>query len=405
MMRSCCSLIVCLFATFSLALAAGQDTVPFSGGATNYVSTVSSAQKWTDTNVDLVAGQVISFAALPVRGNCSPQGTESKQQGNLLLTGAAPGALIGRIGTGAPFLVGDKNETKVAQSGRLYLAMNAGDSPTCDGELSVKLGVTTAPTQTKDIKSKLAAAAQTWLGGQFGTGSAAGSTSSGIASSAPGSGANSVASAATAVSLTVSQTLDAQLGKDLGSVPRRVLDEFKNQGDMVNFAVVGSLEQLQKALTAASWHVADQTKESAIANAILTTYGKQDYVQMPMSTLYLYGRPQDFGYEQAEAYSVVASRHHFRIWKAPFTYNGQTIWVGAGTHDIGFERDQRNGKVTHKIDPAVDAERDHIGTTLQKAGSIKSMAYYLPSDPVQDARNATGGSYHSDGRLLVMFLK
>jgi hypothetical protein len=102
---------------------------------------------------------------------------------------------------------------------------------------------------------------------------------------------------------------------------------------------------------------------------------------------------------------MVASRHHFRIWKAPFTWNGQPVWVGAGTHDIGFEKDQRNGKVTHKIDPAVDGERENIGESLQKAEKVKSLTYYLPPKPVQMAKNATGGTYHSDGRLLVVFLK
>ena len=33
-----------------------------------------------------------------------------------------------------------------------------------------------------------------------------------------------------------------------------------------------------------------------------------------------------------------------------------------------------------------------------------AMTYYLPSNPVQDAKNASGGSYHSDGRMLVVFL-
>jgi hypothetical protein len=126
---------------------------------------------------------------------------------------------------------------------------------------------------------------------------------------------------------------------------------------------------------------------------------------MPMSRLYLFDRGQDFGYEEAEAYSVVASRHHFRLWKAPFSYNGQTVWVGAGTHDIGFEKDVRNGKITHKIDPVVDGERDNIGQTLQQAGKAKSLNYYLPPDPVQDAKNATGGEYHSDGRILLVFLQ
>jgi hypothetical protein len=118
----------------------------------------------------------------------------------------------------------------------------------------------------------------------------------------------------------------------------------------------------------------------------------------------LFGRYQDYGYEQAEPIAMVASRHHFRLWKAAFTFNGQPVWVGAGTHDIGFERDQRNGKVTHKIDPAVDGERQNIADSFHKSGKAKSMTYYLPPSPVQDARNATGGGYHSDGRILVVFL-
>jgi len=81
------------------------------------------------------------------------------------------------------------------------------------------------------------------------------------------------------------------------------------------------------------------------------------------------------------------------------------VWVGAGTHDIGFEKDQRNGKVTHKIDPAVDGERNNIGDSLEQAGRVKVMHYFTPSDPVQESKNATGGGFHSDGRVLVIFLQ
>ena len=126
---------------------------------------------------------------------------------------------------------------------------------------------------------------------------------------------------------------------------------------------------------------------------------------MPMSQLYLFGRKQDFGYEMAEPIAMVASRHHFRIWKAPFTWKGQDVWVGAGTHDIGFAKDKRNNSVTHKIDPAVDGERDNIGASLQKANKAKQLTYYLPANAVQEAKNATGDGYHSDGRLLVVFLQ
>jgi hypothetical protein len=198
--------------------------------------------------------------------------------------------------------------------------------------------------------------------------------------------------------------LDADLRKNLDGVPRRIHDAKGNMGDMINFVIVGSQDKVQAALSGADWHVADLDSKEAGLKAIMNTYGKKDYLEMPMSHLYLWDRMQDFGYEQAQAFSVVATRHHFRIWKAPFTYNNETVWVGAATHDTGFEKDVRTGKLTHKIDPNVDDERENLATGIQKSGKTKSMTYYLPPNPVQDAKNASGGSYHSDGRLLVVFL-
>jgi hypothetical protein len=174
---------------------------------------------------------------------------------------------------------------------------------------------------------------------------------------------------------------------------------------MVNFVVVGNQESMQAAFDAANWHVADVDSKEAGLKAVLDTYQKKEYLQMPMSHLYLFDRMQDFGYEQAQAFAVVASRHHFRVWKAPFTWNDQVVWVGAATHDIGFEKDIRTGKLTHKIDPDVDSERANLADGLDKSGKAKTLTYYLPPNPVQDAKNASGGGYHSDGRLLVVFLK
>jgi len=261
---------------------------------------------------------------------------------------------------------------------------------------------TAASAHAPSMRDKLMSAAQIWMSGQTGANP----------SSAPGSAATQgtgTAAASTAAALPVVKAsdvaLDADLRKAIDAAPRRINDKFNNLGDMVNFVIVGSQEQLQSALEAATWNVADKDSKESALKAVLQTYQKKDYLTMPMSQLYLYGRIQDFGYEMAEPFAVVASRHHFRIWKAPFTWNGQTVWVGAGTHDIGFEKDQRNGSVTHKIDPAVDGERDNIGASLQKADKLKTATYYLPPDPVQTSKNATGGGYHSDGRILVMILK
>jgi hypothetical protein len=371
---------------------------------------ISTKPAWTDTGLDLIAGEVIQISA--GTSSCSPQASTSGAREILPLPSAPVGALVARLHSqGAdPILVELKKEIKIEEPGHLFLGVNGTG---CAASFSVDVHVvppgadaeTAAP--PKDLKSKLASAAQIWLQGQFGD-SAAPSGANPTTAISEGSGPpiSSSATASSSAALSVPATpLDPQLQKQIDSLPRRVNDELKNQGDMVNFVVIGSQEQVQAALTAGKWFVADTDNNQAAANAVLQTIAKKDYLQMPMSKLMLFGRYQDFGYEQAEPIAMVASRHHFRLWKAPFTWNGQPVWVGAGTHDIGFERDQRNGSITHKIDPSVDGERENIAESFHKSAKAKSMTYYVPPDPVQDARNATGGSYHSDGKILVVFLQ
>ena len=388
--------------------------------------TISTTQPWTDTGLELHPGDVLELSASTAppsaaavaaqpSSSCDGNSASANSSNDLQLQSAPLGALIAKLHSqgGEPFFVGEKKEVKIEEQSHLFLGVNAGKPPVCQRAIAVKVHLVSATTgQTtvppKDIKSKLATAAQTWIAGQFGTGNAASGTPA--ANEASTGGASSTAS--TTAPATVSKplnistaALDPKLRDAIDHLPRRVNDQLKNLGDMVNFVMIGSQKDVQNALQAANWFVADTSNTGAVTKAILMTYEKKDYLQMPMSQLYLFGRVQDFGYEQAEPYSVVASRHHFRLWKAPYQVDGQDVWVGAGTHDVGFEKDQRNGNVTHKIDPAVDGERDHIAASMEKTGLVKTLSYYLPPDPVQQAKNATGGGYRSDGRILVLWIK
>jgi hypothetical protein len=419
--------------------------------AQDYKFTISTSQPWTDTGVDLHSGDAVAITATAGAGGCDPAGVAMGASAqNLPLSTALAGALIARLREGgSPTLVGDSQHLRVPQDGHLFLGVNASAAPPCQGSYLVKVHITpqdgtqtqsgnaepaaaeslvgssakpsstaqastntTSPGGEKevtDIKGALTTAAQTWLSGQFGKGTPASGQPTSSAATSGGttgtSGGSAGATAAIPALKLANSPLDAPLREHIDSLPRRVNDQFQHQGDMVNFVIIGSLQKVQDALTAADWHIADKDVKESVLKAALETYEKKAYLTMPMSQLYLFGRVQDYGYEQAEPYAVVASRHHFRIWKAPFQWNGQDVWAGAGTHDVGFEKDQRNGSVTHKIDPAVDGERDNIGGTLQKTDKVKSLTYYLPPDPVQDARNATGGGYHSDGRILVIQLQ
>jgi hypothetical protein len=411
---------ITFFALIALLLAVPTSAQTIAAPTDKTVE-VTPSQKWADTGIDLHPGDLVQVSATTTGSGdqpCDPQGVMGlANAGKVPLDSALPGALLAKLQekSTTPVFLGAQRQLKITEAGRLYLGTNLEGSASCSGKYSVKIHVAPgAANQAATIQSKLASAAQIWMSGQFGgsktpTGAV---QNPGIVSDAnpsssvtPTSGTASTSPPPTPNPAVSRAPLDGELEKALQALPRRVNDEFKNLGDLVNFVLIGSEKQVQDALAAANWHVADTSTPGAVAKAILMATQKQDYLQMPMSQLYLFGRVQDFGYEQAEPYAMVASRHHFRIWKSTATYNGQPVWAGAGTHDIGFEKDQRNGKVTHKIDPAVDGERDHIGESLQQAGQVKMMTYFTPSDLVQESKNATGGGFHSDGRVLVIFLQ
>ena len=401
--------IVPIVLIFSLAALAQDNSQP-----SKHSLTIGGSQIWTDTGIDVAAGETLTFGSETKPGsdaNCSPEGfTNTAGDYSRIPLGSAPvGALIAKSSEKAdPILVGKGTTFKVDSAGHLFLGVNENAQSNCT--FLVKVNVAHAQNSTAqaesgraNMKGQLSSAAKVWLQGQFGKSSQANSTE---ASNAVSSNATAGVTAASSSGLKIpTVVLDAELRKHIDDLPRRVHDHLGNPGDMVNFVIVGSQERAQAALDAADWHLADVDSKEAGLKAIMNTYQKKDYLEMPISHLYLFDRMQDFGYEQAQAFSVVASRHHFRMWKTPFTRNGETVFVGAGTHDIGFERDVRSGHLTHKIDPEVDEERENIAQSLQKSGKVKNMTYYLPANPVQDAKNASGGGYHSDGRLLVVFLE
>ena len=187
-------------------------------------------------------------------------------------------------------------------------------------------------------------------------------------------------------------------------IPRRIGDKEGNPGDMVNFLIIGNEDEMKKVFTTAGWVKVDADVKATVLAGALASFSKESYLTMPMSPLYLFDRPQDYGWAHAEPITVVASRNHLRVWKAPFTVDGHTLWVGAATHDIGFEKDQRNNGLTHKIDPDIDLERDYVEKTLSSTGLVAEVTHFLPKNPMQQAKTATGGSFHSNGQVLVLKL-
>jgi hypothetical protein len=333
--------------------------------------TLKGDAHWTDTNIDLQPGEhaVISTTGSMRYADAKEEnGPEGMARGfkdllrQLPFNGAGRGALIGRIGdadTAETFLIGAQRDVLAPVSGRLAIGLNQGKNDSADGAYSVHLEVYAAD-------------------------ASAGGTPRVIAqqvTSLPG----------------IDNVLFAK-------IPRRISDKDGNPGDMVNFLILGNETGMQRVFANAGWVKVDADVKDTVLHGIIGSLSKESYLTMPMSQLYLFGRSQDYGWAHAEPISVVASRNHLRVWKAPFQVNGATVWVGAATHDVGFERDQRNNGITHKIDPNIDAERDYVEKTLASTGLVAQLTHFLPQNPMQEAKTATGGSFHSNGQVLIMKL-
>jgi hypothetical protein len=349
----------------------------------SYKIQVPANKVWVDTNIDLRGGAKLRFTAT---GQVTyPPGDKSSYESKTHTVGtfgpdglprgfadllhayavgnAGHGALIGRIGSpdyAQAFAVGASNELDVPVAGRLFLGLNQSekDAATATGSFAVTVEVL-----------------------EEGTGDAG-------AMGGP------------------AETRITAITPDLlAKIPRRVSDPAQNPGDMVNILIVGTQDQVLQAFTTAGWARVDKDVRGAAMNAIIDSLEKKDYLTMPMSVLYLFDRPQDYGFAHAEPLRVAMSRNHLRIWKSPYEVEGRPLWCVAATHDIGFERDQRNNGVTHKIDPAVDQEREYVNGTLSATGLVVQRGHVTPADPLTVAKTATGGEFHSDGRILVLVLK
>ena len=332
--------------------------------------TLKGDSDWIDTGIDVASGEhVVATAKGTMRyANAKEDnGPDGLPRGfkDLLrilpFNAAGRGALIGRVGdaeVAQPFLLGAFHDVAIPVGGRLSITINQSKSDTGDGSYNVRIEI--------------------------------------IATDK-----NSSATFTVAKSVTALPGVDDSLFE---KIPRRIADKAGNPGDMVNFLILGSETAMQNVFTAAGWVKVDSDVQNTILHGLVSSLAKESYLTMPMSQLYLFGRSQDYGWAHAEPIDVVRSRNHLRLWKAAFTVNSETLWVGAATHDIGFERDERNNGLTHKIDPDIDLERDYVEKTLCGTGLVTQVFHFLPRNPMQGANTATGGSFHSNGQVLILKL-
>ena len=193
----------------------------------------------------------------------------------------------------------------------------------------------------------------------------------------------------------------SELDEMMEYLPPRVFSGEGRVGDMLNLIFVAQQEDLQEAFARAGWVKTDKWKPIFVWH--LMRHRTND-AQLPMARFYLFGRVQDYSYALPDPRAIVSRRHHLRIWKTDYKMDGTPVWAGSATHDVAIEIAKRGRLINHRIDPAVDAERDFVGVDLTTTLSVSRQEYLRSADPVFQAETASGESYHSDSRILLLDL-
>lgn len=187
-------------------------------------------------------------------------------------------------------------------------------------------------------------------------------------------------------------------------------------GDPVNLALIGTLQQLRSAFAAAGWVEADRLGLASSWRMVCAFVFNSPYPTAPFSTLYLFGRGQDIGFQRSIDNSP-RKRHHIRFWAQSLTHTKDTLgtatfwlnadrppddasvlWVGAGTRDTGFSLTRLTFQVTHATDSDANAERDYIVAELTKTRLIGDVTSYKSGEHL---RLGHVNHYMTDGDVSV----
>lgn len=201
-----------------------------------------------------------------------------------------------------------------------------------------------------------------------------------------------------------------------GRVPSYTLTGDGLPGDPVNVVLIGTMPQLRRAFADAGWTEADPLGFASSWRMARSFVLNRPYPKAPFSTLYLFGRKQDAGFQLPIGDSP-RKRHHIRFWgqtaaraeqslstdsfwqdDPPPPDDTPALWVGAGTRDTGFSLTRLSFQITHATDADTNEERDFIMAELARRGLVANVRSYEPSE-----RFAIGkvNRYVTDGFIAV----
>ena len=176
------------------------------------------------------------------------------------------------------------------------------------------------------------------------------------------------------------------------------------EGDPINLAFVGSGEDVISALTAGGWTFTEAITADSVRRMIGAAIADEAYLNAPVSALYLFGRKQDMALQRGR--SKIAQRNHMRLWLAPFRCEGQPVWIGQVSRDIGVKATSKSPTLTtHIIDPNVDESREYVLHSLFHHEAVRWFAFIRgvgAATREHPRYNLTDDPYFTDGNRMAV---
>lgn len=178
------------------------------------------------------------------------------------------------------------------------------------------------------------------------------------------------------------------------------------EGDPLNVVLVGTGETVLAALSASGWTFTEAITADSIRRMVGAAIAEKSMLTAPVSALYAFGRKQEIALQRGR--TTISQRNHMRLWLAPFRCEGQPVWVGQVSRDIGVKLTRRSPTLTtHVIDPVVDESREYLLHSLLHHDAVSRFAFVrgVGEASLDKPRfNLTGDPYMTDGLRLVVWL-
>ncbi len=178
-------------------------------------------------------------------------------------------------------------------------------------------------------------------------------------------------------------------------------------GDPLNIVIVGKGAEAIFPFIERGWRLDEPLDIHSVMRTVRAFIFGTEYTTSPVSPLYVFGRPQDISLQKAR--NNISLRNHLRVWRAPFRFEAQDVWVGQISRDIGTKLTTQSWSfTTHRISPEVDQDRYYLLQDLLLTGEARRFGFSLGvglSSPTDPRTNLGYDPYVTDGLRVVIFLE